>query len=250
MINNLNPVFYGWKFYGELCFQVYFPFWCLQQSYEVGTIIPFYTWGHWGIEKTRLWPKGMHFQRCRARILILLGSVANLYHLCLTFFLSAWLLSIALGTIKGVRLEKKMATHSSVLAWRIPEMAEPGGLQSMASYRVGQAWNNSSSTSKAVRRYLPCIPNNTSTCHMRPTEGLSHTYPCIHSPPRSPPMQAASQHWQFSVLCSRTLLVIHFKHRSVYKANPNSQTIPALHPSPLAATSSFSKSVSRFLFYK
>ena len=30
-----------------------------------------------------------------------------------------------------------MATHSSVLAWRIPEAAEPGGLQSMGSHRVG-----------------------------------------------------------------------------------------------------------------
>ena len=34
-------------------------------------------------------------------------------------------------------LEKKMATHSSVLAWRIPGMAEPGGLPSMGSHRVG-----------------------------------------------------------------------------------------------------------------
>ena len=34
-------------------------------------------------------------------------------------------------------LEKEMATHSSVLAWRIPGMEKPGGLQSMASHRVG-----------------------------------------------------------------------------------------------------------------
>ena len=33
-------------------------------------------------------------------------------------------------------LEKEMATHSSVLAWRIPGMAEPGGLPSMGSHRV------------------------------------------------------------------------------------------------------------------
>ena len=33
-------------------------------------------------------------------------------------------------------LEKEMATHSSVLAWRIPGTAEPGGLQSMGSLRV------------------------------------------------------------------------------------------------------------------
>ena len=34
-------------------------------------------------------------------------------------------------------LEKEMATHSSVLAWRIPEMGEPGGLPSKGSHRVG-----------------------------------------------------------------------------------------------------------------
>ena len=34
-------------------------------------------------------------------------------------------------------LEKEMATHSSVLAWRILGMAEPGGLLSMVSHRVG-----------------------------------------------------------------------------------------------------------------
>ena len=34
-------------------------------------------------------------------------------------------------------LEKEMATHSSILAWRIPEMGEPGGLLSMGSHRVG-----------------------------------------------------------------------------------------------------------------
>jgi len=39
-------------------------------------------------------------------------------------------------------LEKEMATHSSVLAWRIPGMAEPGGLPSMGSHRVGHDWSD------------------------------------------------------------------------------------------------------------
>ena len=34
-------------------------------------------------------------------------------------------------------LEKAVATHSSVLAWRIPGTADPGGLRSMESHRVG-----------------------------------------------------------------------------------------------------------------
>ena len=34
-------------------------------------------------------------------------------------------------------LEKEMATQSNILAWRIPQTEEPGGLQSMGSQRVG-----------------------------------------------------------------------------------------------------------------
>ena len=37
-------------------------------------------------------------------------------------------------------LEKVMATHSSILAWRIPWTEEPGGLQSMGLQRVGHNW--------------------------------------------------------------------------------------------------------------
>ena len=37
-------------------------------------------------------------------------------------------------------LEKGMAIHSSILAWRIPWTEEPGGLQSMGSQRVGHSW--------------------------------------------------------------------------------------------------------------
>ena len=39
-------------------------------------------------------------------------------------------------------LEKEMATHSSVLAWRIPGMGEPGGLASIGSHRVGHDWSD------------------------------------------------------------------------------------------------------------
>ena len=39
-------------------------------------------------------------------------------------------------------LEKEMVTHSSVLAWRIPGMGEPGGLPSMGSHRVGHNWSD------------------------------------------------------------------------------------------------------------
>ena len=39
-------------------------------------------------------------------------------------------------------LEKEMATHSSVLAWRIPGTGEAGGLPSMGSHRVGHNWSD------------------------------------------------------------------------------------------------------------
>ena len=39
-------------------------------------------------------------------------------------------------------MEKETATHSSVLAWRIPGTGEPGGLPSMGSHRVGHDWGD------------------------------------------------------------------------------------------------------------
>ena len=38
--------------------------------------------------------------------------------------------------------EKEMATHSNVLAWRTPRMAEPGGLPFVGSHRVGHDWSD------------------------------------------------------------------------------------------------------------
>ena len=47
-------------------------------------------------------------------------------------------LSVSTFTFHFHALEKDMATHSSVLAWRIPGTEEPGGLLSMGSHRVGR----------------------------------------------------------------------------------------------------------------
>ena len=43
-----------------------------------------------------------------------------------------------------------MATHSSVLAWRIPGMGEPGGLPSMGSHRVGHDWSDLAAVAAAA----------------------------------------------------------------------------------------------------
>ena len=49
---------------------------------------------------------------------------------------SATSLSLFTFTFHFLALEKEMATHSSVLAWRIPRRGEPGGLPSMGLHRV------------------------------------------------------------------------------------------------------------------
>ena len=53
-------------------------------------------------------------------------------------------------------LEKEMATHSSVPAWRIPGMAEPGGLLSMGSHRVRHDWSDLAAA--AVQSYTSSTP--------------------------------------------------------------------------------------------
>ena len=52
-------------------------------------------------------------------------------------------------------LEEDMATHSSVLAWRTPGTAGPGGLPSMGSHRLGHDWNDfaGAAAAAAVHRY-------------------------------------------------------------------------------------------------
>ena len=59
-------------------------------------------------------------------------------------------------------LEKEMATHSSLLAWRIPGTGEPGGLPTMGSHRVGHDWSD---LAAAVSKWCLtlCDPINCST---------------------------------------------------------------------------------------
>ena len=49
-----------------------------------------------------------------------------------------------------------MATHSSVLAWRIPGMREPGGLPSMGSHRVGHDWSDLAAAAAQIVNILGC----------------------------------------------------------------------------------------------
>ena len=52
-------------------------------------------------------------------------------------------------------LEKEMATHSSVLAWRLPGTEEPGGLSSMGLHRVGHDWSDLAAAAVSLGRYIP-----------------------------------------------------------------------------------------------
>ena len=55
-------------------------------------------------------------------------------------------------------LEKEMATHSSVLAGRIPGTGEPGGLPSMGSRRVGHDWSDLAAAAAAATFTCPVPP--------------------------------------------------------------------------------------------
>ena len=71
-------------------------------------------------------------------------------------------LSDFISTFHFHALEKEMAAHSSVLAWRIPRTGEPGGLPSMGSHRVGHDWSDlaaASSSSKGISALQKKISN-------------------------------------------------------------------------------------------
>ena len=58
-------------------------------------------------------------------------------------------------TFRFHALEKAMATHSSVLTWRIPGTGKPGGLLSMGLHRVGHDWSDLAAAAVLHWRYAP-----------------------------------------------------------------------------------------------
>ena len=65
-------------------------------------------------------------------------------------------------------LEKEMATHSSVLAWRIPGTGEPGGLPSMRSHGVGHDWSDLAAAAEIIiLSEVRKRKTNTIWCHLR-----------------------------------------------------------------------------------
>ena len=58
-------------------------------------------------------------------------------------------------------LKEGLATHSSVLAWRIPQTEEPGGLLSLGLHRVGHNWSDLAAAAAGQRWIFPQVPRET-----------------------------------------------------------------------------------------
>ena len=66
-------------------------------------------------------------------------------------------LSDFIFTLHSHALEKEMAAHSSVLAWRIPGAGEPGGLPSLGSHRVRHDWSDLAAAAAAVYLFFNTV---------------------------------------------------------------------------------------------
>ena len=64
-------------------------------------------------------------------------------------------------------LEKEMATHSSVLAWRIPGIGEPGELPSMGSHRVRHDWSHLAAAAATISGFPGSASSRESACKCR-----------------------------------------------------------------------------------
>ena len=69
-----------------------------------------------------------------------------------------------------------MATHSSVLAWRIPGMEEPGGLPSMGSHRVGHDWSDLEAAAAQTKCWWVCTCSVTSVMS-NSCDSMDHSLP-------------------------------------------------------------------------
>ena len=111
-------------------------------------------------------------------------------------------------------LEKGMATHSSVLIWRIPWTEEPGGLQSMGSQRVRHKWMTNSSLSHPVCHVI----------HVLPLPGLDY---CHHISPT----------WALDlpsepVTGTYFIFLRHFSYSQKFLAAPVAHQVPSTFLSP------------------
>ena len=76
-------------------------------------------------------------------------------------------------------LEKEMATHSNVLAWRIPWTEEPDGLPSMGSHRVGHDWSDLAAEVLTFFYLLPLPPSSKPAIAVVSFSHLTHSSFCL-----------------------------------------------------------------------
>ena len=94
-----------------------------------------------------------------------------------------------------------MATHSSVLAWRIPGTGEPGGLPSLGSHRVGHDWRDLAAAA-AVQFSCSVVSNSLRT------HGLQHTRPpCLSPTPGVYPNSCPLSWWCHPTICCPLFLL-------------------------------------------
>ena len=122
-------------------------------------------------------------------------------------------------------LEKEMATHSSILAWRIPWTEEPGRLQSTGSQRVGHNW--ATSPSFLHLHELTTMKSLVTVCHH--TELLAYYY------------------WRYSLCYHYIMWFIYFRMNFI-PLNSFHLHRPPFHLSRTLATTIFSVSFGQVLF--
>ena len=151
------PLTYTSAIWGQACFLVHHAF-CispaLQQS-PWGVVA--YTGSDWGA-LIHIW-KPESTDGCDIFCLLIQQETASLVAQMvknLSAMQETWVQSLGREDL----LEKKMATPSSILAWRIPWTEEPGGVQSVVWQRAGHNWG----TNTCGRRYFHFTPSSLCSC--------------------------------------------------------------------------------------
>ena len=127
---------------------------------------------------------------------------------------------------KRVHWRRKMATHSSILAWKIPWTEEPGGLQSIGLRRVGHKWSNLACRLQHTRLPFPSLSPGVCS-NLDPLSQWCHPANSSSVAP-SPPALSLSQHQSFfffpaSVFSSESALHIRWPKCWSFSISPSSE---------------------------